>query len=127
MWQSVPASMYAALLYDDENLDEVINLLRPYSENLDELLKKSSFGLSGELEEIVKKLALLMLPGFDRLPPCFSDGESRNVLRIFLENFTLKGRSPADDIIAKFNEAKKFDQKNYAKLKISGMNYLFNN
>ena len=29
----------------------------------------------------------------------FKDGESKKVLRIFLENFTLKGRTPADDII----------------------------
>ena len=92
------------------------------------LLKKSSFGLSGELEEIVKKLALLMLPGFDRLPPCFSDGESRKVLRIFLENFTLKGRSPADDIIAKFNEAKKFGPEELREVEDKwNKNYLFNN
>lgn len=108
VWQSVPASFYSALLYDEKNLNEVVRLLKPHSTELYDLWNKSSKGLSGEIAEVSKKLAELALEGFDRLPPCYKDGESRKVLRIYLENFTLKGKSPADDIIEAYHRASKF-------------------
>ena len=108
IWQSVPASLLSALLYDDQNLAKVVDLLQPYSSRLYELWSASSKGLEGEIAEISKKLAELALEGFDRLPPCYKDGESRKVLRVFLENFTLKAKSPADDIIEAYNKNSKF-------------------
>ena len=90
IWQSVPASFYSALIYDDKNLDKVVELLKPYSSRLYELWNQSSKGLHGEIAEVAKKLAHMALEGFDRLPPCFKDGESREVLGVFVNNFYLK-------------------------------------
>ena len=108
IWQSVPASFYSALIYDDKNLDKVVELLKPYSSRLYELWNQSSKGLHGEIAEVAKKLAHMALEGFDRLPPCFKDGESREVLGVFINNFTLKDKSPADDIIEVFKKDSKF-------------------
>ena len=108
IWQSVPASFYSALIYDDKNLDKVVELLKPYSSRLYELWNQSSKGLHGEIAEVAKKLAHMALEGFDRLPPCFKDGESREVLGVFINNFTLKDKSPADDIIEAFKKDSKF-------------------
>ena len=108
IWQSVPASFYSALIYDDKNLDKVVELLKPYSSRLYELWNQSSKGLHGEIAEVAKKLAHMALDGFDRLPPCFKDGESREVLGVFINNFTLKDKSPADDIIEVFKKDSKF-------------------
>ena len=114
VWQTVPASVYASLIYDRQNLDKVIELLQPYSKDLNTLWQRSSYGLDEEFKEIVKKLSLLVLDGFDRLPKCFGDGEAKKALRIFLENFTLKGKSPADDLIARYKLADKFDASDIA-------------
>ena len=61
--------IYSALIYDDKNLDKVVDF-KPYSSRLYELWNQSSKGLHGEIAEVAKKLAHMALEGFDRLPPC---------------------------------------------------------
>jgi glutamate--cysteine ligase len=98
-WTSVPATFYTSLLYVDSNLDRVLDGLAHLLGNIDQFLEKSSFGLKDpELARIGVMVMEAALSGIGKLPSCFQGEGTEKRLQIFHENFTARGRSPADDL-----------------------------
>ena len=99
-FQSVPASYWTGLLYDDKTLDGLLALLLPERQCIADLLIKAEDGLAHPaLRTLAKAVAELAQSGFATLPPCFkSDGAERE-LHAFVGRFTARGRTPADDVL----------------------------
>jgi len=98
-WQSVPAAFYTGLLYVDEIIDEVIELLAPKISKLSDTLNLASYGLErDEIAGDAQTLMALALRGFQLLPDCFKGESTEKQFSAFAERFTNRGRSPADDM-----------------------------
>lgn len=103
-WQLVPAAFYCSLLYDGENLDNILALgLEIGKENgLDRLRQLSRFGLrESELATLAKRVTRLALEGFERLPECFRGPGIAKAMIAFYEHFTENGQTPADGLVAR--------------------------
>lgn len=100
-FQSVPSQFYCSLIYTDKVLDEALDLLIPELANIESLWKKSSFGfgLDKDFDNKTKKLANLASEGLSYLPPCFISPDTKKTFQYFIENFTLQGKTQADEII----------------------------
>lgn len=99
-WQYVPAYFYTGILYDHETLDQVIDLLLPYGSQLEALLVKSEQGLEDPtLASLSSRVIQLAQAGFSRLSPCFKAGKAELEFAAFASRFTLRGRTPADDVL----------------------------
>ena len=99
-WQTVPACVSTALLYDDKNLNAVIALLEPEIDDLGELWREAFRGLdSPRLAGYAKSLMELAISGFRRLPSCYQGKSTGKVLENFAETFTFQGQCPADHLI----------------------------
>jgi glutamate--cysteine ligase len=106
-WQYVPAYFYTGLLYDRETLDQVIDLLLPYGPELENLLVKAEQGLEDPtLAMLSARVIQLVQSGFSRLSPCFKAGGAEREFAAFAANFTLKGRTPADDVLDAVHRSK---------------------
>lgn len=109
-WQGVPAYFYTGLLYDHQALEQVIDLLLPHVAELESLLVHAEQGLLHPvLAQRSREVMALAQAGFSRLTPCFRAGGAEKEFATFAEHFTLRGRTPADDVI----DAMCRDQKNY--------------
>lgn len=98
-WQIVPAAFSTGLLYNDHCLDQTIETLLPYRQETDNLWEFASEGLKHPgLAQVSKKLMQLAFEGFKLLPPCFRGEGTEKALQIFAERFTLKDRTPSDDL-----------------------------
>ena len=99
-FQSVPAAFYSALLYEDRNLDQVLELLVPYHRSIDRLLRASAYGLQQDatLADLAQRVMYLAVEGYRRLPSCFHDAATDKAIIYFHEHFTARRRTPADDI-----------------------------
>jgi glutamate--cysteine ligase len=106
VWQSVPALFYTSLLYDPISADKALDLLTPYIECPEKLLKLASNGLQDNIvKELSQKLMELAADGFDRLPTCYTSDSSRQIFDAYNKHFTAQGRTPADDIISVINDS----------------------
>ena len=100
-WQFVPAAFWTGLLYDQNTLHKVLELLLEHRQSLRDFWKLSSGGLQqaqgfGKLAQEVFDMAR---QGFEALPPCFRNHCDMHVLNVFAERFVEQMRSPADDLI----------------------------
>lgn len=96
-FQVAPASYYTGLLYRDEILDKLIELLMPKRYELRDLLWQAETGLAEEpLRRLAQTVMELAREGFDDLPSCFKTEGSEAALRVFHERFTGEGLTPAD-------------------------------
>ena len=100
IWQLVPACFFTALIYDDQNLDELIALLLPELPRLEKNWQLASGGLNDpHLARLAKKAIEMAVAGFSRLPSCFQGEQSLKLLSAFAERFTNRGLTPADELI----------------------------
>ena len=77
VWQTVPAFYYCGLLYSDEAVDRVLDLLLPMRGRTNELLGAAERGLADpDLAGPAKKLMAIACDGFSSLPSCFREGNS---------------------------------------------------
>lgn len=110
VWQFVPAAWWTGLLYDPLALDETLELMIPYKDQIRGLLAKADHGLEDPLlAELAKKLIIIAANGLRRLPGCYFGGGALKTLNVFAEQFTLRGRVPSSDLIDEFNRSGKFD------------------
>lgn len=99
-WQIVPACVWTGLLYDDQSLTKVLDLLTPHLSEVRNLWKMSPNGLqSTVLHDLSRKIMYLAEEGFTRLPSCYQGKGKVNLIRSYIELFTSRGRCPADDLI----------------------------
>lgn len=100
VWQSAPAAFYASLIYDEKNLDDALELLLPYLDRLDDLLKSSVYGLSDDLvNSLSDKLMTMAIEGFDRLPTCYQGKGTNRLIQKFYDLFTSQRETPASHIL----------------------------
>ena len=96
-WQFVPAAFYLGLLYDNNKLNQTLDLLIPHIDHIEHYLSLSSCGLEHEeIRTIAKTLMMLAWEGFKGLPPCFRGEGVEHSLKVFGERFTFNGLTPAD-------------------------------
>jgi len=96
-FELVPVIFYAGLLYDDEALDKVLDLLIPLAASISSKFKEATMGLaSNDVFEISKKLVLLAMDGYSALHPDFRGDTYLDQLIDFFEEFTLNRKSFAD-------------------------------
>lgn len=106
VWQVVPACFYTALLYDERNLNALIDLLAGDAASLQRLWEQSSYGLAdAELRNLSIQVMDLAQSGFNRLPSCYQGDGAGRVFTAFAERFTYIGRSPADDLLEIFSKS----------------------
>jgi glutamate--cysteine ligase len=104
VWQFAPAAWWTGLLYSNEAVDQVLDLMTPYASKINALLKKSEYGLSDpEIASLAKKLAKIALDGLSRLPGCYFGGGALKTLGVFSDHFIERGRVPASDLLDEFS------------------------
>ncbi len=100
VWQFVPALFYTGILYDHKSLESALDVLLPFANQIDGLLKKAVFGLQDpEIKKTAQKLFELASDGFSRVPPCYRENCEVQNLQKFYETFVARGRTPADDLL----------------------------
>lgn len=106
-FQTAPAAYMTGLLYDDQALDRLIELLLPLKDEIPGLLAEAEHGLAHPLlATLSKQVMALADEGFNRLAPCFVEGGTARELATFRAHFTERGRTPADDIIDQLTQDK---------------------
>lgn len=104
-FQTVPAAYMCGLLYDDQALDRLIELLLPLKAEIPVLLAQAEAGLEPpKLAALARQVMALADEGFNRLAPCFVEGGTARELAVFRAHFTERGRTPADDIIDRLTQ-----------------------
>ena len=101
-WELMIACFYLCLLLDEKVRGNLLELLIPYSDQMDELWSHAEYGLDHPLvAELSRKVMVLALQGAARRHPIFlgSDHELTK-LRLFAERFTFAARTPADELRA---------------------------
>ena len=103
-WRAVPVVLLAGLLYDDRTLDGVRALLEPQRSRLPELLQRAAhLGVAdGELCAMAVEVWTMAAEGAARLGPAFLDAADIRRTERFLDRFTLRGRTPADELRERF-------------------------
>lgn len=100
-FQSVPASYYSALLYDEKTLMRVLDELTPRAEQLEQLLHEATRGLQHpELKKLAQLIMDLAVDAFSRFSPCYTADGCQAQLLAFRERFTAQGITPADELAA---------------------------
>lgn len=99
-WRMVPVVLLAGLLYDDYALDTVRDILEPYRHRLPILMDRAAhLGLSdGELCALAVGIWTTAAEGARRLGPDYFDVADVQRAERFLDHFTLRGRSPSDEL-----------------------------
>jgi glutamate--cysteine ligase len=109
VWQFVPAAWWTGLLYDPIALDQVIELMLPYRSQINELLNKAERGLDDLImADLAKKLMMIAISGLKRLPGCYFGGGALKTLTVFAEEFTMRNRVPALDLVDEVNRSGTF-------------------
>ena len=98
-WQIVPAAFSTGLLYNERSLDQALDRLLPLKDNIEFFQQRAERGLQDpSLARQAKELITLSHEGFKKLPPCFRGEGSEKALEVFASLFTLRGRTPSDDL-----------------------------
>lgn len=106
-WQMTPALLYSGLLYSDQYLNKVLDLLLPFASQIPFFMEKATYGLeSDDLFHISKKLMQLAIDGFSALPESFKSVKDLHQLISFSQNFPLQRKTFADDLLQKLNQDK---------------------
>ncbi|MCX6214758.1 glutamate-cysteine ligase family protein [Spirosoma sp.] len=104
-WQMTPALFYGGLLYSDQYLDKVLDLLLPFASQIPLFMKKATYGLeSDDLFHISKKLVQLAIDGFSTLPESFKRVNDLQQLIAFSQRFPLRRQTFADELLRKLNK-----------------------
>ena len=102
-WQAAPAVYYTGLLYDEQSLDEALELLLPEFPKLREYWSKAPGGLRDkDIARLSKRVMEIAMEGFSRMPSCYQGKESKDVLTRFYRQYTAKALTPADEMALKF-------------------------
>ena len=97
-WQWVPVMFYTGLLYSNTSLEQVLELLLPFSSCINEFHRKATYGLlSDEIFDISKKLMTLAIDGFSGLTDDFKKEQHVSELIRFFDKYTNQRRTFADD------------------------------
>ncbi len=105
-WQIVPAAFYTGLLYDEKNLDFLIQNMKPLLEQLPQNMAIAKHGLtSAHLSVHAKKMMILAIEGLSRLPKNYCANSIGKVLTTFYHRFTERSRTPAQEIIELSNKS----------------------
>ena len=97
-WQWVPVMFYTGLLYSNTSLEQVLELLLPFSSCINEFHREATYGLlSDEIFDISKKLMTLAIDGFSGLPDDFKKEQHVSELIRFFDKYTNQRRTFADD------------------------------
>lgn len=95
-WQYVPAAFYCGLLYDDNSLNKVFDLLLPQASELERYLELAGSGLNDEkVYSLSRELIKIAIDGFEKLPSCFYEKGVKESMQVFADTFTLQGKTPA--------------------------------
>lgn len=106
-WQIVPAAFYSGILYDDESMEQAFSLLSPFQNKLKALQHASMDGLEqAQIHDMSIKLMGIAMQGFSKLPPCFQGEGSEKTLNKFSDHFTMRGRTPANDLLDRYRSQK---------------------
>lgn len=99
-WRAVPVVLYAGLLYDRRALDRVADVLAPQRRRLPDLLRRAAhLGVADpELCALAVEVWTTAAEGARRLPPGYVDPADLDRAETYLDRFTLRGRSPADEL-----------------------------
>jgi len=96
-YEMVPVIFYTGLLYNDETLDKVLDLLIPQAPTISARFEEAITGLtSDDLFDTSKKLINLAIDGYSALHPDFRGDTYLDRLIDFFEEFTLHRKSFAD-------------------------------
>lgn len=97
-WWPAPVTVWASLIYDDQARGQAIDMLSPAAASLRAIWRVASArGLADpELGRVAEKVAQLAVDAARRLD--LVDGQSLRVTEEFLERFTMRGLSPADEL-----------------------------
>ena len=100
VWQGVPAAFLIGILYNNEKLDQVLELLLAEGGSLRKWWQQAAFGLKAKgLRQVAQKVALIAFDGFKQLPVCYRGSELDIVFQAFIEQFVQRGRVPGDDLV----------------------------
>ena len=103
-WQLIPVIFFTGLLYNEEQLDAVLQLLLPLVSQLDDLYIQSTFGLkSDDIFSTSLELVRLAIDGFSGLPVTFKEERHLKDFVSFFENFTSRRKTFADEQLDVFN------------------------
>ncbi|SDA69441.1 glutamate--cysteine ligase [Algoriphagus alkaliphilus] len=106
-WQLVPAFFYTGLLYSNDSLEKVLELLLPFQKEINAIWEKSSFGFeSNEIFGISGKLMKLALDGMAGFEEEFACKDSKLNLENYYNTFTSQRKSVAEATVARFLEGK---------------------
>lgn len=99
-FQGVPAVFWTGLLYNGPILDQLIDLLVPYADQLPQLMGAAEDGLSSPiLAKVSREVMTLAQKGFGQLATCYKEGGVETEFAAFRDRFTERGRTPADDVL----------------------------
>ena len=81
-------------------MNQAFELLMPLQPRLPELLKRSEQGLKDpELSSLSQQLMAIVEQHLETLPSAFRDKTIEHDFRRFYDRYTLKGRTPGDELI----------------------------
>lgn len=99
-WQIVPAAFYTGLLYDEKNLEFLMQNMKVLLAQLPQNMALAKHGLtSPQLGDHAKKMMGLAIEGLGRLPKNYCAKSINKVLTTFYHRFTEQSRTPAQEII----------------------------
>lgn len=105
-WRSVPVVLLTGLLYDPEAQAEGLRLLEPRAGQLQhDIVRAGEIGLKdAELCAAAVEVFTLALQGAVRLGEGWHRSDDLHATTRFIDTFTMRGLSPADEIRARFVE-----------------------
>ncbi|MBC7531123.1 MAG: hypothetical protein H7318_06055 [Oligoflexus sp.] len=109
-WQAAPGAYYTGLLYDDQSMNQALDLLLPEFPKLVNYWQKAPTGLQDKhMARLSKKVSELAIEGFSRMPSCYHGEESAHIMEKFHERYTARARTPADDMLDPFKAKGRFN------------------
>jgi glutamate--cysteine ligase len=125
VWQFAPAAWWTGILYSNEAVDQVLDLMIPYAATINELLKRSEGGLSDvKMANLAKKLVKIAIDGLRRLPGCYFGGGALKTLVVFADCFIERGRVPASDLQDEFARRGVLDLETFRRIEDNWKNSL---
>ena len=97
-WEFVPICFYCGILYDDQSLEQALEIVCAQRDSMDNFLKQCVYGLeSDQLFALSKKLFRLAIEGYGRLPNQFKlNGDPKDRFEEYFHHFTLRRKTFSD-------------------------------
>jgi len=97
-WQLIPILFYTGLLYNEKQLDNILELLFPMSAGINDLYARATLGLNSEdIFSTSKELMHMAIEGLSGLPEDFKEAYHLQQLTDFFEHFTSRRKTFADE------------------------------